>query len=319
MIYELQNLHRKTRHARRHRQGGEHGVARDPRRQFRQARRLLVHRDRAAQPGHAHVELRDYDERTKLRAELAKNPRWTGEYMPLIRPLLVRQDVRLLNAIRPPVAPATTGNVYELRNYRAKPAGAAKQWLDAFTAVLPAREKYSKIVGLWQTEAGQPNEVCHIWAYPEPERRAEAARQRDEGSGLAGISRQGSAVPRRDALDHHAAGAALAAEVRLPRDGRRTVGARARGSLKRRWRDDVSDAPRSRTASLRSDAAARRGSAATIGSCAPQRDQHVADRKAAAPDRVDHGMIGACGGIGQCDRRIGAEMPGQIQRQLHAG
>ena len=61
-----------------------------------------------------------FDERARMRAELAKNPRWTGEYMPLIRPLLVRQDVRLINAVRPPVAPASTGNVYELRNYRAK-------------------------------------------------------------------------------------------------------------------------------------------------------------------------------------------------------
>ena len=117
---------------------------------------------------------RDFEERAKLRAELAKNPRWGGEYLPLIRPLLIRQDVRLLNAIRPPVAPASTGNIYEFRNYRAKPAGAAKQWLDAFTAVLPAREKYSKIVGLWQTEAGQPNELCHLWAYPDLNARAEA-------------------------------------------------------------------------------------------------------------------------------------------------
>ena len=117
---------------------------------------------------------RDFEERAKLRAELAKNPRWGGEYLPLIRPLLIRQDVRLLNAIRPPVAPGSTGNIYEFRNYRAKPAGAAKQWLDAFTAVLPAREKYSKIVGLWQTEAGQPNEVCPLWAYPDLNARAEA-------------------------------------------------------------------------------------------------------------------------------------------------
>jgi hypothetical protein len=116
----------------------------------------------------------DYEERAKLRAELSKNPRWTGEYLPLIRPLLMRQEVRLLNALRAPVAPASTGNIYEFRNYRAKPAGAAKQWLDAFTAVLPAREKYSKIVGLWQTEAGQPNEICHIWAYPDLNARAEA-------------------------------------------------------------------------------------------------------------------------------------------------
>ncbi|HLZ02156.1 MAG TPA: NIPSNAP family protein, partial [Bradyrhizobium sp.] len=63
----------------------------------------------------------DLNERARLRAELAKNARWTSEYIPLIRPLLVRQEVRLMNAIRPPVAPSSTGNIYELRNYRARP------------------------------------------------------------------------------------------------------------------------------------------------------------------------------------------------------
>jgi hypothetical protein len=115
-----------------------------------------------------------FDERARLRAELAKNPRWSSEYTPLIHPLLVRQDIRLLNAVRPPVAPETTGNIYEFRNYRAKTGGAIKKWLDAFTGGLPAREKYSKIVGLWHTEAGQPNEACHLWAYPSLNARAEA-------------------------------------------------------------------------------------------------------------------------------------------------
>src|SRR5260370_22568022 len=64
--------------------------------------------------------------------------------------------------------------VYELRHYRDKPAGAEKQWPDAYTAAPPDREKYSKIVGRWQTEAGQPNEVCHIWAYPSLNARTEA-------------------------------------------------------------------------------------------------------------------------------------------------
>src|SRR5258707_14456860 len=77
-----------------------------------------------------------FEDRAKLRAELAKNPRWGGEYVPLIRPLLIRQDLRLMNAIKAPVAPASTGNVCELRNYRGKPAGGLKQWLDAFTAGL---------------------------------------------------------------------------------------------------------------------------------------------------------------------------------------
>jgi hypothetical protein len=116
----------------------------------------------------------DLNERTRLRAELAENPRWSGEYIPLIRSLLLRQEVRLMNAIKPPVAPASAGNIYELRNYRAKPLGAVNQWAEAFAAALPAREKYSKIVGLWQTEVGQPNEVCHIWVYPSLNARAEA-------------------------------------------------------------------------------------------------------------------------------------------------
>jgi hypothetical protein len=114
----------------------------------------------------------DLNERSRLRAELGKNARWNSDYVPVIRPLLARQDIRLLNAIRPPVAPATPGNIYEFRYYRAKTGGAVKQWVDLYTAILPTREKYSKIVGLWQTEAGQPNEVCHIWAYPDLNARA---------------------------------------------------------------------------------------------------------------------------------------------------
>ena len=71
------------------------------------------------------MELQRFRRARQLRAELAKNPRWTGEYTPLIFPLLVRQDVRLLNAIEAAGAPATTGNIYEFRNYRAKTGGAA--------------------------------------------------------------------------------------------------------------------------------------------------------------------------------------------------
>ena len=89
---------------------------------------------------------------------------------------------RLLNAVIAPVAPASTGNIYEFRNYRTRP-GAAKQWLDLFTGSLKVREKYSKIVGLWATDAGQPNEVCHIWAYSDLNARAaaRAASAKDPG------------------------------------------------------------------------------------------------------------------------------------------
>jgi NIPSNAP len=116
---------------------------------------------------------RDFSERAQLQNKLAKNSRWSAEYDPLVRPLIVRQDVRLLNAAIAPVAPASTGNVYEFRNYRVK-TGAVGEWIDAFKTGLPAREKYSKIVGLWHTDAGQPDEVCHIWAFPSLNARTEA-------------------------------------------------------------------------------------------------------------------------------------------------
>jgi NIPSNAP len=115
----------------------------------------------------------DLNERARLRGELARNPRWTGEYVPLIRPNLVRQDIRLLNPVIGPVKPAKEGNIYEFRYYRIAPGGINK-WVELFKGALPVREKYSKIVGLWMTEAGQPNEVCHIWAYADLNARATA-------------------------------------------------------------------------------------------------------------------------------------------------
>ena len=114
----------------------------------------------------------DLNQRARLRAELGNNPRWRAEYIPLIGPNLVRQEIRLLNAVRAPTAPERTPNIYEFRNYRAKPGGAAQQWLQLFTKALEVRETYSKIVGLWATEAPHVNEVCHIWAYPDLNARA---------------------------------------------------------------------------------------------------------------------------------------------------
>ena len=114
----------------------------------------------------------DFNERARAHAELAKDAQWAKEYLPLVSPIITRLDIRLLNAVKSPIAPASPGNVYELRNYRAKP-GAAKPWLEIFTAALPARERHSKIVGLWQTDASQPNEICHLWAYKSLNARVE--------------------------------------------------------------------------------------------------------------------------------------------------
>jgi len=113
------------------------------------------------------------DERTRLRAALAKNERWTREYVPLIRPLIERQDIRFLNPVKPITPPANAGNVYEMRIYRGGP-GDARRWADEYVKILPVREKYSKNVGLWLGEAPQPNEVLHMWNYASVEERMKA-------------------------------------------------------------------------------------------------------------------------------------------------
>ena len=40
-----------------------------------------------------------YEERTRLRGELMKNEKWTKGYVPVIRPLIQRQDLRLMNPV----------------------------------------------------------------------------------------------------------------------------------------------------------------------------------------------------------------------------
>lgn len=117
-----------------------------------------------------------FEERTRLRAALAQNARWTKEYIPAIRPLMARQDIRFINPMKDVVAPAATGGVYELRIYRTQ-VGMARAWADMFKGIFPVREKYSKNVGLWVGEAPQPNEALHMWNYPGVNERVETRKK----------------------------------------------------------------------------------------------------------------------------------------------
>ncbi|OJY78306.1 MAG: hypothetical protein BGP12_00160 [Rhodospirillales bacterium 70-18] len=110
------------------------------------------------------------DERTRLRADLQKNEAWVRDYIPNILPLMQRQDIRLMNPVKDITPPAEAGGIYEVRMYRARP-GKAREWAGHFKDILPVREKYSKNVGLWVTEAPQPNELVHMWNYPSVEAR----------------------------------------------------------------------------------------------------------------------------------------------------
>jgi hypothetical protein len=72
------------------------------------------------------------------------------------------------------------GHIYELRIYRGRD-GLLPVWVKNIKEVLPEREKYSKIVGLWTTEIGGLNAAAHLWVYDDLNQRmaARAAALRD--------------------------------------------------------------------------------------------------------------------------------------------
>jgi len=115
------------------------------------------------------------DERERLRGELQQNPEWKA-YLARIRPLLVAQENKILAPALPLQPPADRPNVYELRWYRTQ-VGRAGEWLEHFKAVMPTREKYTRRVGLFETQMGQLNEVVHLWAYRDLNERAEARKR----------------------------------------------------------------------------------------------------------------------------------------------
>jgi hypothetical protein len=131
-----------------------------------------------------------FEHREERRKALSQNERWTKEYLPLMRPIILRQDIRLLNPLVGINAPVDPTNLYEFRYYRLQ-VGAMKRWTDLFTNALAVREKYSKIVGLWSTEAGQPNEVCHIWAYKDFETRMKARTAASQDPGWQAFLKEG--------------------------------------------------------------------------------------------------------------------------------
>ncbi len=116
----------------------------------------------------------DLADRTRAREELSKNPRWNAEYVPKIRPLLLKQENKIMipTHSRPVPSSAQGNGVYELRTYRLHP-GKVPEWMETFTSGLAAREKYSKLFGLWSTEIGELNQVAHLWGYTDLNHRAQ--------------------------------------------------------------------------------------------------------------------------------------------------
>lgn len=111
------------------------------------------------------------DEREAMRRKLARNAAWRSEYIAKIRDLVQMREIRFLHPAIDFKPPTAAGNVYELRHYQCRTGDGS--FLRAFEAALPVRAKYSEPVCLWQCEAPLPNNVFHLWAYPDLNARAD--------------------------------------------------------------------------------------------------------------------------------------------------
>ena len=187
------------------------------------SRRLLVDRDRPAQSGPAYVELQRFAESAR-RAPSFQKPALGRRIPRSVRRW--RAGGRLHNANSRP-SPRHDRQRLRARAYRAKRRG-AKQWLDAITGVLPAREKYSDRRPV-QSEAGQPNEVATSGAYPDLNARAEA-----RGNAMkdpAGIFDQGPGLSEEMHPPSCVARAALAVKVKAAGATRSVMPALCRASI----------------------------------------------------------------------------------------
>ena len=90
----------------------------------------------------------DLAARATARAGLAKDERWTKEYLPVSGPLLETQENMILTPFDwAPFRPTTGMGLHELRAYRLHP-GKAAAYGEAMREALPLREKHSAPVGL---------------------------------------------------------------------------------------------------------------------------------------------------------------------------
>ncbi|MDE0308712.1 MAG: NIPSNAP family protein [Acidiferrobacterales bacterium] len=117
----------------------------------------------------------DRNERQRLRKDLMKNERWTNGYLPMISEYVSRFELKILDPIAPFHPPATEGNIYLLRSFQTLP-GQVWKWANMFREILPVREKYSKNVGAWISDANIPDEVYLMYAYPSIDAITQCAR-----------------------------------------------------------------------------------------------------------------------------------------------
>ena len=113
-------------------------------------------------------EYSDVEEMRKLRSELASKEEWKNEFVPLVGPYILTQEIRLLRPLTKIKQPKLENNIYELKIIKLN-IGQAIKWKNNFLDILSGLEEKSLNIGVWNTELQDPNEIISIWSHPDTE------------------------------------------------------------------------------------------------------------------------------------------------------
>jgi hypothetical protein len=113
-------------------------------------------------------EYNDVEEMRRLRSELASREDWRTEFVPLVGPYILAQEIRLLRPLINIKKPITKSNIYELKIIKLN-IGQVKKWSKLFIDIISNIEGKSLNIGIWNTELQDPNEIISIWSHPDIE------------------------------------------------------------------------------------------------------------------------------------------------------
>ena len=118
----------------------------------------------------------DFHHRAAARVRIAQQSVWK-KFLLQGQPMIASTETLILLPLPewPFVAPAHSA-FYELRDHRLHP-GTTTQWLDAWRRGMAIREKFSRPIGVWQSDIGELNRMVSLWPYSSLQQRHDVRRE----------------------------------------------------------------------------------------------------------------------------------------------
>jgi NIPSNAP len=117
----------------------------------------------------------DFHHRAAARARIARQSVWK-KFLQAGQPMITStESLVLLPFPEWTFSPPAHSAFYELRDHRLHP-GTTGQWIEIWARGMGVRLKYSKLVGLWQSDIGELNRMITLWSYSSLQQRHDARR-----------------------------------------------------------------------------------------------------------------------------------------------